>query len=53
MVGLAVLGGLLFGLGKIIAPKDPWFHAKEESEPINPDGRVDEGREFPPKQQTE
>ncbi len=49
-LGLAVLGGLLFGLGKIIAPNDTWSPAKQESEPINPDGEVGEGRELPPKQ---
>jgi len=49
MLGLAVLGGLLFALGKIIAPNDPWFVAKEDSEPHNPGG-TEEGRELLPKQ---
>jgi hypothetical protein len=49
MLGLAVLGVLLLGLGKIIAPNDPWFDAKEDSESHNPGG-TEEGRELSPKQ---
>jgi hypothetical protein len=46
MIGLAVLGVLLLVLGKIIAPNEPWFEAKKDSEPVNPDGGAEEGPEF-------